>query len=208
MQEIINVYGIEVVHSDPLNGGGWEVMQEMVNLLKEWYPGHQFERAFEWCAGPGYMGFALLGSGLAKTLVLSDVYEHAFQAQKQTVINNELNNVILYNSDNLNKIPIDEQWDLVVGNPPHFPNSIQRYDFLDPRLYVDDNWELHKEFFLDIKQHLAPNGKILLWESNWGSSIETLTPWIKSAGLKVNRYGNAVTTYDADYWYWVEIVHD
>ena len=36
-------------------------------------------RLFEWCAGPGFIGFALLADGLTGTLVLADVNPLAMQ---------------------------------------------------------------------------------------------------------------------------------
>jgi tRNA1(Val) A37 N6-methylase TrmN6 len=73
-------------------------------------------RVFEWCAGPGFIGFALLGYGFCDTLCLADV-----KACRLTVTQNGLaERVTVYHSDNLDGIPPSERWDLVVGNPPHF----------------------------------------------------------------------------------------
>jgi methylase of polypeptide subunit release factors len=202
--ENINV----VLHAqnEQLNGGGNEIYQEMIELLSTWYPDHQFDRCFEWCAGPGTMGFAILGAGIAKTLCLADVYEPSITAHRETILQCGLSNrVSSYYSDNLKDIPESEQWDLVVANPPHFPNAIQLWPNTATRLYVDTDWQLHKEFFANIKKHLKPNGKIMLWEAVWGSSVETFRPWIEQAGLKVSRYGNASTIEHGEYWYWIEI---
>lgn len=194
---------------EQLDGGGTEIYQEIINLLKEWYPGHLFDRTFEWCAGPGIIGFHLLDAGLTNTLCLADVYEPAVVAQKEIIDCLKCQHrVSTYLSDNLKHIPKTERWDLVVGNPPHFPNSVQKHSGTNLRLYVDQDWNIHKEFFTDIKQFLNPGAKIFLWEAQWGSSVETFRPWIESAGLKISRYGDAVTTADKDYWYWIEITND
>jgi methylase of polypeptide subunit release factors len=194
---------------EELDGGGTEIYQEIIDLLKQWYPGHKFDRTFEWCAGPGIIGFHLLDAGVTNTLCLADIYEPAVAAQKERSSYAQYQNYVsTYLSDNLKNIPDTEQWDLVVGNPPHFANSIQHAQNTPLRLYVDQSWQLHKEFFANIKKFLKPNAKIFLWEAAWGSSVETFRPWIEQAELRINRYGSAVTTEDKDYWYWIEIIND
>ena len=76
-------------------------------------------RTFEWCAGPGFIGFRLLGAGLTETLCLADINPQAVAACRRSIKDNALAaRVNVYQSDNLANIPQSEQWDLVVGNPP------------------------------------------------------------------------------------------
>jgi methylase of polypeptide subunit release factors len=42
-------------------------------------------RALEWCAGPGFIRFALLGYGLCNTLCLADINPEAVEACRLTV---------------------------------------------------------------------------------------------------------------------------
>ena len=78
------------------------------------------ERTFEWCAGPGFIGFSLLGHGLTDTLCLADVNPAAVDACNETIRRNGLEGrVDVYVSDGLAAIPASERWNLVVGNPPH-----------------------------------------------------------------------------------------
>jgi methylase of polypeptide subunit release factors len=78
-------------------------------------------RVFEWCADPGFIGFALLRYGFCDTLSLADINPEAVEACRLTVTQNGLaERVTDYDSDNLEGIPTLEQWDLLVGNPPHF----------------------------------------------------------------------------------------
>ena len=102
------------------------LMVEELHLVKITYLLYQdylkkFGRAYEWCAGPGFIGFSLLANGFCDSLCLSDVHPPAIAALKETVkINGLENKVSIYHSDSLDNIPNDEKWNLVVGNPPHY----------------------------------------------------------------------------------------
>src|SRR5436853_2332334 len=77
----------------------------------------RMQRVFEWCSGPGFIGFSLLARGLAETLCLADVNREAVVACRRTVARNALESLVaVYRSDNLGDIPGSEQWDLVVSN--------------------------------------------------------------------------------------------
>ena len=47
-------------------------------------------RAFEWCAGPRFIGFSLLGHGLCDTLCLADINPEAVSACERTIADNAL----------------------------------------------------------------------------------------------------------------------
>jgi 23S rRNA G2069 N7-methylase RlmK/C1962 C5-methylase RlmI len=88
--------------------------------------------------------------------------------------------VAVYQSDNLDGIPASEQWDLVVGNPPHFvdisPGELR---------FHDEDWKLHRRFFSAIGGFLKPGGMIVLLENNRGSTAETFRNMIDAAGLSI-----------------------
>jgi 16S rRNA G1207 methylase RsmC len=136
-------------------------------------------RIFEWCAGPGFIGFALLGHGFCDTLGLADINPEAVEACRRTVAQNGLaQRVAIYRSDNLDGIPMSERWDLVVGNPPHFSDrSTGELRFFDER------WSLHRDFFADVGKFLKPGGMIVVVENNHGSTAETFRSMIDEAGL-------------------------
>ena len=77
-------------------------------------------------------------------------------------------------------IPTSEQWDLVVGNPPHFvdisPGELR---------FHDEEWKLHRHFFGTIGRFLKPGGIIVLLENNRGSTAETFRGMIEAAGLSI-----------------------
>ena len=67
-------------------------------------------RAFEWCAGPGFIGFSLLAHGLCDTLCLADVNPEAVAACRRTIARNGLaGKAAAYVSDNLKDIPASER---------------------------------------------------------------------------------------------------
>lgn len=127
------------------------------------------ERAFEWCAGPGYIGLELLATGFCKTLVLADVNPAAVESARATVRENGLEDrVTVYLSDNLNGLPPDERFDLVVANPPNYhdinpkhPLGALLQDDLRPN---DRGWALHRAFYAGIRKHLLPDAVLAISE--------------------------------------------
>lgn len=225
-----NIYGIEVVvnvstneynqkfeyidgqpnnfnNYMPIDGYGHEVLDECIDLIKKWYPDRTFEKCYEWCSGPATLGFGILANNLCKSLCLADIYEPSVNAIKETIITNHLSNVSVYQGHNLDALPFNEQFDLIISNPPHFANPVYQYNFLDERLYVDQDWNLHKEFFANIKKHLLDNAKIILFESAWGSNVDTFKSAIKDAGLNIGRHGYSRTKPDLDYYWYLEITN-
>jgi len=172
--------GLAVAYKPHLDGGGSTFGQDFIPVLRgRGMP--KVQRAFEWCAGPGFIGFSLLAHGLCETLCLADVNPEAVAACQKTVRDNALaGRVAVYHSDNLKDIPAAEQWDLVVSNPPHFVDS-----GIGQLRYHDPDWSVHRAFFGAVAVHLKPDGVIVLQENNAGSTPDTFTAMIAEAGLKV-----------------------
>jgi tRNA1(Val) A37 N6-methylase TrmN6 len=172
-------YGdIRVNYRDHLDGGGRTFGMDYLPLFHDLGVPRQ-ARIFEWCAGPGFIGFALLGHGFCETLCLADINPEAVETSRRTVAENGLaERVAVYRSDNLAGIPASERWDLVVGNPPHFsdlsPGELR---------FHDERWSLHREFFAAIGNFLKPGGMIVLVENNHGSIAESFRHMIEDAGL-------------------------
>jgi len=175
------VYGdIRVNYRDHLDGGGRTSGMEYLPLFRDLGMPRQ-SRVFERYAGPGFIGFALLGYGFCDTLCLADVNLEAVEACQLTVTQNGLaDRVTVYHSDNLDGIPPCEQWDLVVGNPPHFPDVS-----LGELRFHDEDWNLHERFFANVDRFLKPGGMIVLLENNQGSTAETFRGIIETAGLRI-----------------------
>ena len=130
--------GIEVVYTEELDGGGGRYGQDYIDFVTTRLGPRG--RAFEWCAGPGLIGFSLLGHGLCETLCLADVNPAAVEACEETVRRNGLEDVVdVYLSDGLDDIPAHERWDLVVGNPPHAGTDEIRPHINRPTLIYQDS---------------------------------------------------------------------
>ena len=185
--------GISVSFKSHLDGGGSSFGQEFIPLLRgRGMP--RVPRAFEWCAGPGFIGFSLLGHGMCDSLCVADINPEAVAACRRTVeINRIGGQVSVYRSDNLNDIPPTEQWDLVVSNPPHFDDLAQ-----DLRS-SDASWHIHRKFFRAVGRFLAPGGVIVLQENNAGSTVDDFRPLIEEAGLSIGFASGAQSVRSRDF---------
>jgi len=99
------------------------------------------------------------------------------------------------------------QFDIIVANPPHFNRPVLQFDSdsVNSILFADDDWQIHKNFFADIKKNLAPDGVILLQESYFGSCPQIFQGMIEKADLKISRYIDAkIDLYPV---YYLEIKH-
>jgi predicted RNA methylase len=176
----VQLAGINIVYRNELDGGGAEFGQEFVPFLKSRGMPKR-KRIFEWCSGPAFIGFSLLGSELGESLCLADINPAAVAACRKTVEENDLSDrVSCYVSNNLQDIPSSERWDLVVSNPPHF---IDQY-VGDIRAH-DPDWKIHREFFRTISPFLTEDGIIVLQENNRGSTVNTFRDMIYQAGLEI-----------------------
>lgn len=174
-------YGeISVHYKNHLDGGGRTSGLDYLPLFRDMGLPRQ-ARVFEWCAGPAFIGFALLGYGFCETLCIADINPEAIAACRRTIQANHLTSrVTLYRSDNLEGVPATEKWDLVVGNPPHFADRSP-----DELRYYDRDWQLHRRFFASIGRFLKPNGIVVLLENNLGSTVETFRKMIEDEGLSI-----------------------
>jgi hypothetical protein len=77
-------------------------------------------------------------------------------------------------------IPPSEKWDLVVGNPPFYPET-HATDICSH----DKDWHIHRGFFANVGRFLKPGGVILLQEANESSTAETFRDMIEEAGLSI-----------------------
>jgi len=172
--------GIRVHYKKHLDGGGRTFGQGFIPFLQSRGMPMQ-KRAFEWCAGPGFIGFSLLGHGLCQTLCLADINPDAIEACNRTIADNSLaQRVAVYRSDNLKSIPPTERWDLVVSNPPHFADA-----YAGELRCHDPDWRIHREFFATVVPFLSPGGVILLQENTAGSTADTFRDMIARSGLAI-----------------------
>ena len=145
-----------------LNGGGPILAPVFEKVLS----GKKFNIAFEWCAGPAWIGMWLLENGICKTLVTGDINEKSVKLVRKTAKKNNYD-VRAYISDNLKNVPKNENFDLVISNPPNYCN-IQRSH---PNGYLRDDlrpsdidWKIHKDFYNNIGEYLNKDAVMYISE--------------------------------------------
>jgi len=199
---------IEVFYQIELDGGGTTFGQDYLPVIKDCYPDRVFDRTYEWCSGPGFIGFSLLSHGLCKTLCLSDLYDPSITAAEITIDyepNACCDLVTTYLCKDVGLIPKHEQFDLIVANPPHF-NDITMNDYTGIRISKDINWTAHRNFFNNIKSYLTVDGIILLQEHIHGATVDELTDMIESNGLKITNSFRRPNVKETAMYY-IEIQH-
>lgn len=183
MRKHIRYNNIEVVYKENLHGGGIRFGQQFIPVVKEKF-GH-VGHVFEFCSGPGFIGFSLLANKLCDKLTLADVNPEAVQICKETIKKNNLESVVsIYISDCLDSIPEIEKWDLVVGNPPHVYCPTEDEYKKDITLF-DPNFRIHRKFYQDIHKFLKPTGSVLLQEHVESTSVSDFKEMIEKNGLKI-----------------------
>jgi SAM-dependent methyltransferase len=176
-ESVVAYYGEIAVFDKPNHHmGGLAFGRDFPRVLNELEIG-RCERMFEFCAGPGYIGYSLLAAGWCESLVLADIDADAVSMARLTASHNELEDrVVVYRSDVLDQIPAAERWDLVVANPPHYPE-----DNGDARVF-DPGWGLHRRFYASVARFMNPGGQILMVESAEGSDPELFEEMIRAGG--------------------------
>lgn len=175
----VDFAGIRIGYRKELDGGGSDFGQEFISFLKSRGMPKQ-RRIFEWCAGPGFIGFSMLGHGMCDGLCLADINPVAVASCRKTVKRNGLNDVSVYHSDNFKSIPSVEKWSLVVSNPPHFVDK-----YLGDIRAHDPDWSVHRDFLQNVPRHLTDDAMIVLQENNQGSTVETFKPMIDESGFEI-----------------------
>jgi hypothetical protein len=99
--------GLVVFGDELLDGEGTTVGQDYPRVLNELGIG-RVDNLFEFCSGPGYIGFSLLANGFCKNLTLADINPRAVEAQKRTIEFNKINACVgSYISDVFSEIPAE-----------------------------------------------------------------------------------------------------
>lgn len=141
-------------------------------------------RLFEFCAGPGYIGYALLANGWCESLALSDIDSESIATAMRTAAYNGIEDRVAgYASDVLDDIPADERWDVVVGNPPAFESHPDKHlaDGDWDRGY-DTNWNVRRRFYSSVKAHMNPGGVVVMSENVRGSDPAVFEEMIRAGG--------------------------
>lgn len=166
-----------------LDSGGSTHRYDFAKVLAK-YGKSQYSHAFEWCAGAGFIGYDLMARGFYNKISFSDYYDVAIQQCLSTADKNNLsNNVVGYVTPVISNIPITVKWDLVVANPPHVfdeENFIKFHRQENPndplfenvlRLIIDQDFDIHREFFTNISSRLEPDADLFISENGIHSEI-------------------------------------
>jgi methylase of polypeptide subunit release factors len=190
---------IEIFYEEHMDGGGTIFGQDYIRIINGRY-NKKFNNCLEWCSGPGFIGFSLLSNKICNNISFIEFYNPSIKSLEYNKnINKKYSNKIkIYKSNSILKIPKEEKFDLIVGNPPHFSSDLEFLNYLkekyrkemeifgnDIRLTVDSNWNTHKNFFKYISKNLSTNGVILLQENNYGSNQKLFSYFIEKYDLKI-----------------------
>jgi len=180
---IVRYCDVDIYYLTSLDGGGREFGQDylrIVPMLRK-----RPRSVFEWCAGPGFIGFSLLAHGLCDRLCLADINPVAVATCRRTVEANGLNDrVTIYHSDCLDSIPPQERWDLVVGNPPHSGTDTE-LPWGDKLIYMDVGWRLHLRFWRRIHEFVSPGGVVLVQENAALSQVGDFADMVEDNRMRI-----------------------
>jgi antitoxin component YwqK of YwqJK toxin-antitoxin module len=176
-----------VSYTDPTDGGGFTFGREFANFLEEYKI--KFENCLEVYSGPGFIGFDLLDKGIISSLDLTDINPVVEYLCNKTIKQNSLENKCnFYLSDNLKKFPTKE-YDLIVGNPPHFPRELKRKKGLGDELrYLDLNLEKHEMFYKEVKKIMNKNTLLIFQENFEGTKPDDFKEMISDNNLYLDRF--------------------
>lgn len=145
-----------------LDGCGPVLAPVFEKILK----GKRFNTAFEWCAGPAWIGMWLLENQICETLVTGDINEKTIDFVKKSA-NKHGYNIRTYHSDNLKQIPKNEKFDLVISNPPNYCNIQRSHTFgymRDDLRPSDIDWKIHEDFYKNIGEYLNKDAVMFISE--------------------------------------------
>ena len=178
-----NYAGLVVFDRREQHWAGLTLGRDFPRILNELGIGRS-KRLFEFCAGPGYIGYALLANGWCETLALSDIDAESIETAMRTAAYNGLGHRVTgYASDVLDDIPEQERWDLVVANPPAFESHPDKQLAVgDWDRGFDTNWNVRRRFYASVKQHMNPDGVVVMVENLRGSDPEVFAEMIRAGG--------------------------
>lgn len=177
----LNLYcGYKLIYNQLLEGGGIDQRRDFLYIISK--AGKPiYEHTLEWCAGPGIIGYELLGFNKTKRIGFMDLYKPALDNCIESAIrNNVVDKVSVYHTDKVSNINTQQKFDLVVGNPPHSfyydewaknqltverptPQDFPEWDN-QVRIDVDRDMATHKEFFDNISDKLTDDADIFISE--------------------------------------------
>jgi hypothetical protein len=190
----IDCQGITIKYHPLMECGGIVRAPMFIEVLSLIAPNRIFNHCLEWCSGPGFIGFSLLGKGLCKQLELADIWKPSLDAAQNVETPCHVNT---WHIRQLSDIPSSQKYDLIVGNPPWFHGNLLQNN----RLTCDPGLVTLKKFLLDAKNYLTPNGMIVLVEGQTYTGPKDIVNVLDETGLQLTQ----VLAY-TDNWHWFAVI--
>jgi len=177
--------GINVFYTRDLCGRGSHFGQDLIRSVREKIG--PVRHALEWCSGPAYIGFGILGTGLCKRLSLIDINPKAIRASTYTARKGDLTDRVAFvNSGDIDDLPQDDVYDVVVANPPMAPEIKDGYRYgFHERLTYDMGLRYHADFYKKIAKRLGRESLLIIQEASPLTSPEMFAGMIGEAGLEM-----------------------
>ena len=184
--------GIKIKYHPSMEGGGIYRSPMFIEVLSLIAPNRIFNHCLEWCSGPGFIGYSLLGKGLCKQLDLADIWQPSLTAAKAV---KAPCNVDTWHIRNLCDIQPPRMYDLIVANPPWWPGNLLQNQH--NRLGADPELAILKKFLKDAKNYLTPNGLIVLVEGQTYTGPKDISNALADTGLELTHVLER-----SDQWHW------
>ena len=192
IKKITTYSGLDLVYFTNCSAGGEENSRKLLNLVSKTGSKKKYKHAHEWCCGHGAIGLELLHQKFCDRLSLSDKFLPAVvSAEFSVAINNWQDKVEVYLIEEFSSLPFINA-DLIIADPPHFSTRLA-YEYASGdvpnqdgiRQVVDTDWHSHKILFSNLKNRLAEDGDLYLYETYKGSTPEIFEKMAQENGLEI-----------------------
>lgn len=184
--------GIKIKYHPSMEGGGIYRSPMFIEVLSLIAPNRIFNHCLEWCSGPGFIGFSLLGKGLCKRLDLADIWQPSLTAANAVQAPCKVDT---WHIRNLCDIQPPRMYDLIVANPPWWPGNLLQNQH--NRLGSDPELSTLKKFLIDAKNYLTPDGIIVLGEGQTYTGPKDIVNALADTGLEMTQVLER-----SDQWHW------
>lgn len=152
---------IEIQYQPILDAGGTIHAPILASYLNDRFE-MRVENALEAFSGPGFIGFHLITDKIANKMTFVDINPIAIESVLKSIRSNNLfTKCSAYCGDNLEPLPKESKFNLVVGNPPW---SFKYQGNSKGLIESDPGWRIHRAFYKGIAKHLQPGGMVVLLE--------------------------------------------
>jgi hypothetical protein len=135
---------------------------EYIHYLKDEVVAGRALDVLDMFTGSGIVGMGLKHRAPIASISYSDINYWAIHSVRATCAQYPHLQGKTYVSEGLAAIPPTEQYDLIIGNPPHADLPLTAPGVLAGN---DPGWEAHRQFFRHAHNHLKPGGEIVFIES-------------------------------------------